>query len=329
MVLIYNQVGLVCLVGGAIFGGLAEWLFGLTNFPGALFFLVTALLGGLDDVAYRLDNKEGKPKWIRLLSPMQGGHFYFLPVWLLAFLPLFMGTMIFFVPKNSTASASSPVPVKEAWMAKHSSEWPLIILKNTATFADHRDLREGTSFLVREKEGRVLAVTSRHLLNPNVADSQLEQAMLSWKMHPAVIRSLESGVFAPTNVRSVSVEKVAAIRGEVLMLTVKEEGASLPAQPLEVREGPVQVGETVYLLGTPASGRTSGIQQVYPGKVIAREGTGFRVAPNRALNLEGFSGAPIIDANGKAIGVLTVKPSTGPRLTLTPDFHAEDLNADR
>ena len=81
--------------------------------------------------------------------------------------------------------------------------------------------------------------------------------------------------------------------------------ASLPAQPLKIRKSPAVVGEKICLIGSPYA-EPNAAQNAYFGKVIRREfGNYFSFSLSPAVDLHGFSGAPIIDEDGALVGMMT------------------------
>jgi len=91
-----------------------------------------------------------------------------------------------------------------------------------------------------------------------------------------------------------------------LVLDLKQAGGDLPAVPLKVRSYPVEVGESVFLIGCPYSERDCR-QNVYRGLVTARAFKDkFRYDLDPPVDIRGFSGAPIIDNKGFVVGVMTV-----------------------
>lgn len=79
-----------------------------------------------------------------------------------------------------------------------------------------------------------------------------------------------------------------------------------PPTPLQLRRKPVEVGEEVFLVGVPYS-EPQRAQNVYRGRVTERRfGTRFRYTIDPPVDIRGFSGAPIVDTQGLAVGVMTV-----------------------
>jgi hypothetical protein len=158
--------------------------------------------------------------------------------------------------------------------------------------------------LVRVPGGRVLGATAKHLIGeaggvePPVRLADLSGVLKSWVMHPRT----DPG-------STVALDQLAIDAGDEgahdwLLMSLKS-SKRVPAKVLTARLAPVAVGETVYLIGVPYS-EPGTAQNVYRGTVTARAGDRFRYTLNPPVDLRGFSGAPVIDAKGMAVGVMTV-----------------------
>jgi hypothetical protein len=176
-------------------------------------------------------------------------------------------------------------------------------LTNRAEFTGHSGLAGASGFLVRVPDGRVLGATAKHLIGeaggvePPVRLAELGGALKSWVMFPRTDKT-----------KTVALDRAVIGAGDEdahdwLLMALKATSDPLPAEPLPARETRVEVGESVYLIGVPYSEPRSP-QNVYRGTVIARQGDYFRFTMNPHVELRGFSGAPIIDADGRAVGVL-------------------------
>ncbi|MEL6107673.1 MAG: serine protease [Planctomycetota bacterium] len=195
--------------------------------------------------------------------------------------------------------------VAESWVSKSKTQWPQIVLTNEAEFEGNRSLRGASGFLIQTRDERVLAATAAHLIGPaggvepEIAVNELTSKLRFWKMFPRT---------RPTD--SVSITSLGAPglddpNLDWLLLSVSQRD-QLPAQPLRLREEPVRVGETVFLLGCPYV-ESDCQQNVYRGRVTERAyGDRFRYDIEPAVDIRGFSGAPIIDEKGYLVGVMTV-----------------------
>jgi len=87
-------------------------------------------------------------------------------------------------------------PAVETWASQKYEKWPQIVLTNDAKFKGHTPLQGASSFLIKASDGRVFAVTARHLLGPDggvspaVEVGQFNKVLTSWKMAPRTLEDL-------------------------------------------------------------------------------------------------------------------------------------------
>jgi hypothetical protein len=188
-------------------------------------------------------------------------------------------------------------PSRAAWLDKDPAQWPQILLQNDAHFKDNAVLTGASGFLARLPNGAVIAATATHVFGDTKPDA-LESAVSSWAMHPPTLA--QKGV----TLGKLAITTDAASATDCLLINVAP-ARPWPVEVLPVRQKPAEIGETVYLISLPYGGDHSGAtQHVYKGKVIRRDRDnqfGYSFSPLAATR--GFSGAPVIDADGYAIGV--------------------------
>jgi len=193
-----------------------------------------------------------------------------------------------------------------SWIRAAPAQWPQIVLTNDARFCcGHTPLKGASAFLLRTADGRVLGATARHLIGeaggvqPEIHLQDLNQVLESWRLFPRTRPS-----------RAVAVQAL-ALPGldrpdlDWLLLAPADPAGLDGIEPLQVRQRPVEVGETVHLVGCPYAAARC-VQQVYSGRVVERMGNMFRFEFKPHVNLAGFSGAPVIDAQGHLVGVMTI-----------------------
>jgi Fe-S cluster assembly iron-binding protein IscA len=202
-------------------------------------------------------------------------------------------------PADEDVLTAEPVLTPEPWAARPPAAWPQILLTNKATFRGHTGLNGASAFLIKGPDGRVLAATARHLLGgdggvaPEVPVEALERDLASWRLHPRTQPS-----------HFVAIERPFSANYDMVVLELKPQEGELPAHPLQVRTDPLRVGEKVFLVGCPYS-EAGCRQNVYAGRVTERlQGPGFLFDVSPPVVLRGFSGAPVVDAHGYAVGVL-------------------------
>jgi hypothetical protein len=202
-------------------------------------------------------------------------------------------------------TARVDIPAAEPWMSKPKTVWPQIVLTNHAEFNGHSSLQGASSFLIKTNDDRVLAATARHLIGsaggvePEIPVNQLTGKIQSWKMFA---RTMPDDFVEITSLGAKGLDEENL---DWLILSIKN-ADPLPAYPLRLRKEPVRVGETVFLLGCPYVEQNCK-QNVYTCTVTERAfGDRFRYDIEPAVDIRGFSGAPIIDENGYVVGVMTV-----------------------
>ena len=195
-----------------------------------------------------------------------------------------------------------------SWLQPDTSKWPQVLLTNYAEFEGHSPLQGASAFLVRNDNDVVVAITARHLIGeyggvePEIPVARLNDVLNGWVLFPRddpeqYVR-LRGTTLTPYS-RADSPWR----EFDFLVLDLAEKPRE-GLEPLEIRQEPIQVGETVYLIGVPYD--ESGGQNVYAGTVTARKGDHFRFDISPSVGLRGFSGAPIIDSKGYAVGLMTL-----------------------
>lgn len=205
----------------------------------------------------------------------------------------------------------SPIPPledkveSETWISLPPNQWPQMVLTNYAEFEGHTELDAASGFLIRTPEDEVIAATAKHLVGynggvePTLPVTKLNERLRMWRMFP---RTKPDDFVEITGLAAGGLDQEGL---DWLLLTI-EPTDPLPAYPLRARKQPVEIGETVYLIGCPYS-EPDCQQNVYTGVVTGRDyDDRFRYDLKPAVDLRGFSGAPIIDKNGHLVGVMTV-----------------------
>ena len=175
--------------------------------------------------------------------------------------------------------------------------------ENSAVF--QHPVKGASAFLIELPDQRIIAATAKHLLgedggvSPKLRVNEIDGAVISWNLHP---RSKPdgtvavTGLFGPTGAYSAL--------DDWLLLQVDQNESELPASPLKLRHAPLQKGETVYIVGVRYDNEEN-TQEVFPSKVTNPEYGIIEGKLDKPVNLNGFSGAPVLDANGHVVAVLT------------------------
>ena len=184
-----------------------------------------------------------------------------------------------------------------------------ILLTNAAEFTDDRTLEGASGFLIKYN-GAILAVTARHLLGeaggvePEIKIGDLNKSLLKWEMKPRVVTKAAK----ETIKLSADGFDYSQSVNDFVLLKVVSEGFEI--EPLTPNFQLPEAGETLFLIGCPYS-ETKCKQNSYPVTFVEfDEAEGALVCEiTSKVALSGFSGAPLVNAKGEAVGVLV---SSGP-----------------
>jgi len=194
------------------------------------------------------------------------------------------------------APSAEPAVTPPAWMARDPSDWPQVLLTNDIRFSDGRSEYGASAFLMRLPNGVVVGATAKHVVGiENLADVKSRVGV--WAVLRPNSHSAEDRVGMTQ-----FVEKIPEANSSdwFVMLCPSQEGP-WPGQALPVASDPVEVGDTVYVLAVPDGDQSR--QNVYKGVVTQANGKGqFFYSIAQAPNSHGFSGAPILDAEGRIAG---------------------------
>jgi len=204
--------------------------------------------------------------------------------------------------------ASNPAAQKlvpETWASKPATEWPQLVLTHDSEFRGRSGLKGASAFLMELPDQRVVAATAKHLLGeaggvtPKVKVNEMSETIVSWNLHPRSKPGATvavTGLFGPTGAYGAL--------DDWLLLHVDQDASTLPAAPLKLRLKPLQRGEAVYVVGVRYDNEEN-TQEVFSGKVTNPEYGIIEGTLEKPANLKGFSGAPVLDANGHVVAVLT------------------------
>lgn len=215
---------------------------------------------------------------------------------------LLLLTALALSPAASLAATATPEP----WSKRSPAEWPQMVLTHSARFRGHTGLNGASAFLLRTPKGEIVGATALHLLGvnggvePELPAPQLNNVLEDWSLYP---RTKPRDAITVTGLGPMAPPRRG---GDWLLLRI--DLAQLPptVHVLTPRAQPVQVGETVYLVGV--SYAEPGVaQKVYSGKVTQRAaGNNFRFDIAPYVDIRGFSGAPILDKDGFVVGVTSI-----------------------
>lgn len=210
-----------------------------------------------------------------------------------------------YVAYSLTVGVMGKTRAPEEWVEKPHEQWPQIALASRAEFRGHGELRGFHASLVELDDGRVLAVTARHLLDgksgvhPRLHLEKLDAALIEWTVYarhrPEATARLSGLHGDPARYRTTF--------QDCLLLRVETPRERLPARPLRIYRGsPPTPGTVIHVVASPAAG-TRG-QEIHPGFVVDVEPGFLRCRLETLRRPPDLSGAPVIDPAGHLVGIV-------------------------
>ncbi len=205
-------------------------------------------------------------------------------------------------------AAQSPEPdLYGSWMKLPQEEWPRIALVNQIDYTDGHHPVAGCGLLL-EAGDEVLAATAKHVLTYFKSDKMdsvdFKGTLRCWKMFPKDRPG--DVVLVGELINQDAEESLHRIpcREDWLLFTVEQ--ASKHIQPLRFRTTPLRRGEPVYILGWRYTERDCR-QVVYEGEYVRSEEGAVQITVPKLIDnrMPGLSGAPVIDARGYLIGMMS------------------------
>ena len=215
--------------------------------------------------------------------------------------------------QSSQPTAAADAPPVQNWMAEPFARSPQVLLANGATFADGQHLDGASAFLVQVGP-RQYALTANHLLGadgglePTKKRSQVNNELVSWKLF-ARQRATDT----------VRLDKLLnaedADASDALAFSIQ--GKKSRYHALTPRYSAPAKGEEVYLIGCPYA-EADCTQNRYPVRVEDTSETEYLLAQDESPQLSGFSGCPVVDKQGRVLGLLsfTLSEPSGKKHTL-------------
>ena len=219
----------------------------------------------------------------------------------------------------------------EKWIQKPVEQWPQIALVNDVLYKNGNKYEDPTityaaSGFLLDTGKDTLAVTAKHILwvarNKATKRVVINDQLKTWKMYPK--HNPADSVVIDQLMNEDSTEKLwdgpenGVLQRDWLVFSTKY--VSPKIQPVTMREKPVSVGESVYLTGNPYRFKQT---LTVKGQVVKTEGPVFYVQFQGmgmdTVFLGGASGSPILDVNGKLVGIYSngkTDGQTGKRLNV-------------
>jgi len=201
------------------------------------------------------------------------------------------------------------------WVGKPHAEWPHIALVNRIEYSDASHPVAGCAFLLDTGDG-IVGATAKHVLRYFKSEAMnsvsFRGSLESWRMISKNDPSRVAVIGELINENDNEPLDTGPAARDWLLFTVVEIADGI--QPLRLRSTPVQEGETVFIVGWRYT--DEGPQKVYEGNYVrAEDGTHLVSTDTLADNkIPGLSGAPVIDAGGYVIGLMSSKAGKLERL---------------
>ncbi len=175
-----------------------------------------------------------------------------------------------------------------------------ILFRNDISLKDGRDSSGASAFLINYK-GNNYAVTAKHMLNdmmgfePPVLPSNFNKEVQSWE-----ITSLAGN-------KKVTITDIIKPddnwENDILILNVQSQKTEL--NTMKILNTSLSEGEHLYIVGCPYD-EVSCKQNIYEIIFLGRkDDTIFFDWPNKNISSRGFSGAPILNSEGKVVATYT------------------------
>lgn len=201
-----------------------------------------------------------------------------------------------------------------AWAATPTNEWPPLVMLQKAEFEHHTPMAAGCASLVRLPSGDIVALTAGHLLgraggvNPGFLHvlggldqrrlATLTDEITSWDLYlpGREEKAVEVvGLFGQAKDFDTDCDQV--------LLELSAHNTAYPVKPLDVRLGLVGRDETLRLITFVPDKDGTLRQMVYNAHRVP--GLIFTCQLDAPADLNGCSGAPVVDKDGLLVGIVT------------------------
>ncbi len=181
----------------------------------------------------------------------------------------------------------SPPPESSPAVANDASLRPLYLMESGAPIA------AGTAFVVQDKAGKRYMLTAAHVLDDPARWQRAKTASLRVMAGP-VVAQLEN--------RPSYIGKPFTEAGPAFDLVVWPLAEGAKASSLKLAAADPKKNEWLWVIGQEAS--SSGPQKMYRCQVTGAESSGFVLKQLDHFEMRGFSGGPVVNAQGEVVGSL-------------------------
>lgn len=210
---------------------------------------------------------------------------------------------------------SQSTQTQDRWVDRAPSEWPHIAMINQIEYSDANHPVAGCAFLL-DTGDEILAATAKHVLryfkSKSMSSVSFRGALKTWRMFPKDTPSSVTVVEKLINENEEEpLDRIPAGK-DWLLFTVREYPDNI--QPLRLRSTPLQAGDKVFIIGWRYT--DEGTQKIYTGSYVEKDDGSVLISTEALTDntVPGLSGAPVIDANGYVVGLMSSKAGKMERL---------------
>jgi len=216
---------------------------------------------------------------------------------------------------HGTPGSAQPGEAYGQWVEKAHADWPSIAMINRIDYTDESFPVAGCAFLLDTGDA-TLAATAKHVLRffkSETMDSvSFRGTLKSWRVFPKDDPSRVTVLGELVNEDDEASLESIPVGRDWLLFTVRKRAESV--QALRLRSTPLVADEPVFIVGWRYT--DEGSQKIYAGNYVRSEEGSVLIAVDALADnkMPGLSGAPVIDARGYVIGVMSQKAGTMQRL---------------
>ena len=225
--------------------------------------------------------------------------------------------MISAVKNSRLESQLKQVPPAATWAKTPVNLWPTFVLLQKAKFEHHTDMEAGCACLVRLPTGEIAALTAGHLLGHDggVSPGFVHGGLGGLDKHKLATLDTEIAswnLFRP-NAEDESVKAV-GLYGEAgqwdehcdqVLLRLAPGKTDYPATPIDLRLTPVSMKEHLRVVTYTMDDDGNVLEVIHDAHRVP--GANFTCVLESPAELNGFSGAPVLDNDGLLVGIVTGK----------------------
>lgn len=188
--------------------------------------------------------------------------------------------------ENIESVPATPPPDKPPEMAANASLRPYYQMGTMESAA-------GTAFIVQDKAGKLYMLTAAHIMDNDAEWQQVKGVSL---------RVMGGAVTARVQGRPVYIGKAFSEGNASTDLVIWPLAEGAKVTPLKLASGDPKKNEWLWAIGQEPG--STGPQKMYRCKVTGPDTGGFLLEQHDQFQMRGFSGGPVVNAQGEVVGSL-------------------------